>query len=133
MRKEKNLMRITTEAFHAVLVDIEQYIPKLIRASNSVADILHEPSTNENGQILGQYLQGLSNLISSLLMTIEDAQDHAPSFVKQVVIPFQNVISKVDELEKYISSNKKMAAADIMKYELTSTLESLHLSIVEAI
>lgn len=126
-------MRITTEAFHAVLADIEQYIPRLIRASNSVADILHEPLTDENGKILGQYLQGLSDLITTLLMTIEDAQEHAPNLVEKLSIPFQNVISKTDELEKCISSNNKSVATDIMKYELTNTLEKLHMALVEAI
>lgn len=126
-------MRITSEAFHAVVVDIDQYIPKLIRASNSVADILYESFTDEGGKILGQYLQGLSDLISTLLMTIEDAQEHAPNLIERIRIPFQNVISKVDELERCLSNNKKVAAADIMKYELKNNLESLHSALVEAI
>lgn len=118
-------MRISNTLFNEIVDDIEQYIPKLITASHSIGDLFYEPLTNEGSQFFSDYITGLSNLIQTVMMTLKDAADHAPSMIEPVTYALQAIPEQVAELEKALAQQQFVHVADILKYELADHLDKL--------
>jgi len=123
-------MRINTELFNEIVDDIESYIPKLSSASQSIGDLFYEPLTDEGSQLFSQYVTGISNLIQTVMMTLTDAEDHAPAMIQPVTTSLVGITNKISELEKALEIKEYIHAADILKYEMVEQLDSL-LQVIE--
>jgi len=124
-------MRVTVEMWIEVIDDVVQYIPKIINASDSIGELLYEPLNDRTSPLFGEYLNGLHELIQVLLMTIEDAKDHAPSMIIEVTEKLNGLAVHFNTIEHELNNNNYVAVADCMKYEIKQLLEELLLVIQE--
>lgn len=124
-------MRITIEMWVEIIDDVVQYIPKLINASESIGELLYEPLNDETAPLFGQYLNGLHDFIQVLLMSIEDAKDHAPQIIIEVTAKMNELVVHINTIEQELNNNNYVAVADCMKYEIKALLEELLLVIQE--
>jgi hypothetical protein len=125
-------MRITYELWNEINDEIEQYIPRLMTASESVGELFYEPLNEQGSQLFAQYITGLSHLIQSLLMTLKDAVDHAPQMIERVTPVMQSITTHVADIENSLEKQKNIEVADIIKYEVPEKLNLLLAAIKES-
>lgn len=125
-------MRITHEIWNEIIDEIEQYIPKLVAASDSVGELFYEPLNEQSSQLFSQYITGMSNLIKTMMMTLNDAVDHAPQMIERSTPVLQSISSFVAGIENALEKQKFVDVADIIKYEIVEQLNLLLVAIKES-
>jgi len=122
-------MRIDYQTWLDVVVDVEQYIPKLLKACESISELLYEEMNEEKWNIFGQLLEGLENLYQVLIVTVEDIKDHAPSSYIQLASMVELFPQQFLLLQEELQAGNYVAMGDIVKYEwpalLTNVLNGL--------
>ncbi|QNK58364.1 hypothetical protein [Paenibacillus sp. PAMC21692] len=125
-------MRIDIETWKDVVSDIEEYIPRLIQASDSVSELMYDQVTPDGWGIVAQMLEGYENFYKSLYMTVEDAKDHDMALfekLNKLVVKFpEQFVSLQQELE----AGNHVAVGDMMKYEWTRLLAEVSFALVES-
>lgn len=125
-------MRITHELWNEINDEIEQYIPKLIAASESIGELFYEPLNEESSQLFSQYITGMSNLIQMLLMTLNDAVDHAPQMIEHVTPALQSITTNIKDIEQSMEKEQYVHVGDMLKYEIVEQLNRLSTALKES-
>lgn len=125
-------MRITHELWNEINDEIEQYIPKLIAASDSIGELFYEPLNEESSQLFSQYITGMSNLIQMLLMTLNDAVDHAPQMIEHVTPVLQSITTNIKDIEQSMEKEQNVHVGDMLKYEIVEQLNRLSTALKES-
>jgi len=118
-------MRIDYQTWQDVIVDIEQYIPKLLQACDSISELLYEEMNEEKWNIFGQLLEGLENLYQVLIVTLEDTLDHAPSLYSRLTPTVERFPQHFLLLQNELQAGNYVGVGDIVRYEWPELLDAI--------
>lgn len=118
-------MRISQQLLDEILVDISEFVKKLIKSSDSISDLFYGKVNEEIFQVFSQYLEGVMNLIQTLTMTAEDAKEHNHPIHTSLDQSIHQLIHKCNEIEKALNNKDFVQIGDIIKYDLTEILENI--------
>lgn len=124
-------MRIDMETWKDVVRDIEDFIPRLIQACDSVSELLYEPMTPEGWGIFAQVLEGYENLYKSIHMTVEDAKNHDVEFYERLSVYVVRFPDQILALQKELNVGNHVAVGDQIKYEWTKLLADVLMELKE--
>lgn len=113
--------------------EIRSYLPKIIRATESGAELLFESVTEKGYEVVSQIVDGLyvlQQMIEMLMQTPDFAHEYFPlnSVLEASVESF--VKTKTDFIS-YINTQDFIPAGDIMKYEINTMLQDLNIAFGE--
>jgi hypothetical protein len=119
-----------------MLQELGDYLPRLNRAIESISDLFYGEMTTEDWNLFSQLLEGMSwveqasNILLEQFRKIEGYEQLASSFLQlKECMP-----GLLTELEEALSREERVAAGDIVKYELgeifTQLEQALHARVV---
>ncbi|MEF2243943.1 hypothetical protein [Paenibacillus sp. IITD108] len=126
-------MRIDYQTWIDVIKDIEDYIPKLLQACDSISELFYENMDDERWSIFGQLLDGFENLYKSLYMTVEDAKDHCPKLYEQLNTLVDRFPKQFIMLQAELQVENFVGVGDLVKYEWSSLLADVMNTIKETV
>lgn len=115
-------MRIDYDTWIAVVRDIEEYIPKLINACDSVSELFYEQMNDESWVVFAQLLEGYENLYKALYMTVEDAKDHQIDIYESLYPLVERFPMQLIDLNREMQAENHVAVGDMIKHEWQSLL-----------
>jgi hypothetical protein len=114
-----------------VLGEIRSFIPRLVEASEAAAELFYLPVTDETWESIGEVMQGMDDLYRTL-QTLNDSLPPSQYALQSVIGAFLPVMADKFALMNRCSDNENyVAAADIIKHELTPLFRQLVTSLGE--
>jgi len=110
-----------------IVVDLKDYLPKLIRACDSIAELLYGEMQQEEWNHFGQLMEGIHWVGESVLAmrTHGERYDGALPIQPVVVLFVEKLEKQVEELETAMQQNDYTSVGDIIKYELSESFKLL--------
>jgi hypothetical protein len=110
-----------------IVVDLKDYLPKLIRACDSIAELLYGEMQQEEWSHFGQLMEGIQ-WVSQSVLAIRSHGERYDGLVpiQPAVVSFVAVIEKqIQELEAAMQHNDYTAVGDLIKYEMSESFKLL--------
>ncbi|HUC91992.1 MAG TPA: 6-hydroxymethylpterin diphosphokinase MptE-like protein [Paenibacillus sp.] len=123
----------STLSIDEILEDVKAFLPRLIEACESVAELLYKPMHDEAWAIFGELVQGMDDLYRTL-NTVNGglmAEDTNGLF-KPVIEDFlADMAKKFAEMNRLMDEEEYAVAGDCIHYELTALFSELSIALGE--
>jgi len=110
-----------------MLQELAEYLPRLNRAIDSISDLFYGDMTAEDWNLFVQLLEGMGNVQQAVQVIREHnarsgRQDPLMEQLTLFSVRFQELLS---ELEQAVEHGERVAAGDLIKYELGGIFQQL--------
>lgn len=108
-----------------IKADLKDYLPKLIKACDSISELFYGVMKDEDWNHFGQLTEGMQWVGQSVYVLLENAKrmEGIPTIIFTRFV--SEVESQIEDLEAVLQQNDYTRAGDIIKYELPDTFKAL--------
>lgn len=113
-------------AISALTAELQNYLPKVVDALDSIPELLYgEMSRQEDWQMVGQLLEGMSWVFQSVFHLLRHAEEQGDPGKMGLERFSQDFAPLSAELERLLQDSEYTAAGDILKYEMVEVFGAL--------
>lgn len=124
-------IKVNRNEWDELVIETEQYIYKLKKASVSVGELFYDGYQIESTEIFHNYLNGYLEISQAIIVTVESSVEFIPSLTEKFMPFIQELVSYLEKLQLLFSNERLVELADTMKYELPKHLEELSIAFKE--
>ncbi|QJD85224.1 hypothetical protein [Cohnella herbarum] len=126
-----NIKSIEIKTVHEAIIvndikaDLKDYLPKLIKACDSISELFYGVMKDEDWNHFGQLTEGMQWVGQSVHVLLENAKrmEGIPTIILTRFV--SEVEGQIEDLEAGLQQNDYSRAGDIIKYELPDTFKAL--------
>jgi len=111
--------------WNELMVEIEQYIFKLDKASKSVGELFYESIGPETIQIFTQYLTGFYDISQAIAAAVENSEHYAPNLKAKAEPHVLELFKQFEQMKLLLSQERLVSLGDIMKFEIPEILQRI--------
>ncbi|WP_313997131.1 6-hydroxymethylpterin diphosphokinase MptE-like protein [uncultured Paenibacillus sp.] len=117
----------STLSIDEILEDVKAFLPRLIEACESVAELLYKPMHDEAWAIFGELVQGMDDLYRTLnTVNCQWLAERSNHVLQQVIAEFlPGMASKFEVMNRFVDDEEFMEAGDYIRYELAPHFSEL--------
>jgi hypothetical protein len=115
------------------LDEVRDYLPKIIRASDSTSELFYEPLTEDSLRVIQQVIEGFNNLnqMLSFVKTYAVASPRYSIESKAIEKAEAALLAAIQDMNVYLRLKDYVAAGDTIKYSMIPLFEQLQLELGE--
>ncbi|MBU5440991.1 hypothetical protein [Paenibacillus sp. MSJ-34] len=127
--KEMRVVTVTQrEAMKESLQELQNYLPKLIKATDSIAELYYEEVTEQTWDLFTQLVEGMNWVYQAIDLCVKDMEqlDERLSLCNQLKQILRDLSIQFPAINDALETQDYISVGDVLKYELKPLFEHLN-------